>query len=101
MKRRGVFGLLLLFVALAGIAVFQMQPTVQPTIGELQATATMLGTPIFTRVYPDMAVLDIQAIRLRSPISNQEFVISRGADGDGRHQMLPQKKDWTPTPRLI
>jgi hypothetical protein len=81
MKRRTVFGLLVLFVALAVIATLQMRPPAQLSLAEIQATATMLGTPIFSRVYPDMAVLDIQAIRLREPNLNQEFVISRGTDG--------------------
>ena len=81
MKRRGVFALLLLFVVLAVIATLQMRPPAQPSLEELRATATMLGTPIFSRIFPDMAVLDIQAIRLRDPDSNQEFLISRGTDG--------------------
>ncbi len=35
----------------------------------------------FFRVFPDIAVLDIQAIRLRNPAGDESFTISRAEDG--------------------
>ncbi len=78
MSRRTLIILLAAFAALAGIALLQSRP---PTLEDLRAQATAQGTPVFTRVFPDLAVLDIQAIRLRDPNSDLEFVISRDRDG--------------------
>jgi hypothetical protein len=48
-----------------------------------QATAEPAPAPTgtFQRVYPEMAVLDIQAIRLEHPGSGDSFTISRAPDG--------------------
>ncbi|MBI5669161.1 MAG: hypothetical protein HZC41_14245 [Chloroflexi bacterium] len=81
MNRRVLLVLLLLFLALAAVAVLQTRPQPAPSLASLRATVTAQGTPVYSRVFPDMAVLDIQAIRLRDPNSDIEFLISRGADG--------------------
>lgn len=84
MNRRMLFVLLLLFVVLAVIAVLQTRPPQIQSWSDLEAlraTVTAQGTPVYSRVFPDMAVLDIQAVRLRDPNSEVEFLISRGEDG--------------------
>jgi hypothetical protein len=49
---------------------------------ELNAPApSAIPTGTYRRVFPDMAVLDIQAIRLETPETEQSFTISRAADG--------------------
>jgi hypothetical protein len=42
---------------------------------------TRLPTGIYRRVFPEMAVLDIQAIRLENPQTAATFTISRAPDG--------------------
>lgn len=81
MNRRMLFVLLLVFVALAAVAMLQSRTPAAPSLAALRATATAQGTPVYSRVFPDVAVLDIQAIRLRDPNSDVEFLISRSADG--------------------
>jgi hypothetical protein len=44
-------------------------------------TVEVQMTPFLHRVFPDMAVLDIQAIRLFDPNTERSFDISRTADG--------------------
>lgn len=69
MNRRTLIILLFIFIALAGVALLQSR-----------LTAPVEETP-YLRVFPDLAVLDIQAVRLRDPNSDLEFTISRGTDG--------------------
>lgn len=89
MKRRRAFpllpALLALFVALAALALLQgRQPP--PALPAAPTTTAILAlSPIPTgtllRVFPELAVRDIQAIRLESAASAQPFTISRRPDG--------------------
>jgi hypothetical protein len=96
MNRRGLVVLAILFAGLVAlvmlqgrdqpappIAVDEISPEV-PQTPAVDATATPQPTEPaanFTRLYPEMAVLDIQAIRLEDPNSGEKFTISRGEDG--------------------
>lgn len=75
MKRRTLLFFLLGFIALAVLALVQRQQT--PPL----ETMLLDQMPDLRRVYPDLAVLDIQAIRLRDPNSDREFTLSRAANG--------------------
>lgn len=77
MNRRALLLMLLIFGLLSVIAILQSQPAANPTLDDLRATATALGTPIFTQVFPGLAVLDIQAIRLRNPDADRALTITR------------------------
>lgn len=71
--RRTLVLFALIFAALLGLTLLQnRQQAEQPT-----------PTPevTFFRVFPDIAVLDIQAIRLRNPAGDESFTINRADDG--------------------
>ncbi|MBC7869953.1 MAG: hypothetical protein H7Y09_03880 [Chitinophagaceae bacterium] len=77
-NRRGTFILFAIFVILTGIVLLQ------PNVGELLTRNNApTAEPIspFSRVYPDLAVLEIRAIQLQSPVTNESFTMARTADG--------------------
>jgi hypothetical protein len=71
MNRRTIFVLAGIFTALLIVTL------VQNNLGN-QSTEQI--DPLL-RIFPEMAVLDIQAIELRTPDGNYSFVISRADDG--------------------
>lgn len=73
MKNRGVLILIVIFIGLA-VAVFLQNRSIE------NAT-TPTPTPRFTRVFPDLAVLDIQAIQIRDLRTEETFTISRTNEG--------------------
>jgi hypothetical protein len=75
-NRRIVWILLVVFVLLVAATMLQKRES-QPEPTE----PTPVPTASFTRLFPDMAVLDIQAIRLMNPNTGVTFDISREADG--------------------
>lgn len=83
MNRRTLLILLVTFVALVIITLIQSAPPAAPQTPD-EPTPIILNTETFPylRVYPDIAVSDIQAIRLRDPATNETFSISRTADGN-------------------
>lgn len=74
--------LLALFVLLAALTLLQDSPAAspQPTATAVPAV-TPLPTGMLLRVFPDLTVLDIQAIRLQNLQNELSFTIARGADG--------------------
>jgi hypothetical protein len=76
-NRRTVFILAVIFGALAVITVLQTQRLRQNT-----STPDAAPTGTFQQVFPEMAVLDIQAIRMEAPQVELSFTIVR--DGDGK-----------------
>ncbi len=77
-NRRSTFILFAIFVFLTGIVLLQ------PDVGKIftrNNTPTAEPTSPFTRVYPDLAVLEIRAIQLQSPITSESFTMGRAADG--------------------
>ncbi len=66
--------LAMLFVGLALVITLQNQN--QPSIILPTSEAT------FFRVFPELAVLDMDAIRLRAPETGAEWIIARGEDGE-------------------
>lgn len=89
MKRRRAFpllpALLAIFAVLAALLLLQgSQPP--PALPDTPtATATLAVSPVPTgtllRVFPELAVRDIQAIRLENAAGEQSFTLSRGPDG--------------------
>lgn len=89
MKRRRSLpmlpALLVLFLILTVLALLQgNQPP--PSLPQMPtATTTPAVSPVPTgmllRIFPELAVTDIQAIRLEDPANNLSFTISRGPNG--------------------
>ncbi len=75
-SRRNLFILAAVFAILLVVTLLQNQRMVL-----VPGAPTPLPTGIYRRVFPQMAVLDIQAIRLENPQSGDNFTISRAADG--------------------
>ncbi len=72
---RIVIILLMVFVALAAfLAAQNAQQSSAPPTSQAQQVLSQ-------RIFPDLQINDIQAIRLRSPETGDSFVISRGGDG--------------------
>lgn len=72
-NRRMVIVLLVVFALLVVATMLQNR--------ESTPEATPVPTASFTRLFPDMTVLDIQAIRLMNPNTGVTFDISRDEDG--------------------
>lgn len=72
MNRRTIIILGLVFAALLAVTLVQNYMANQP---QQQQTETLL------RIFPELAVLDIQAIQLRTPDGSHSFTISRLEDG--------------------
>lgn len=75
MNRRLLIILGIVFIALAVITILQNRP-VPIEIPEMDRFESFLGRDL------NMTVLDIQAIRLRDPQTEQSFIISRDAAGN-------------------
>ncbi|MBZ0299797.1 MAG: hypothetical protein K8J31_08660 [Anaerolineae bacterium] len=86
-NRRSLPMLFVLFVVLAVAAVLTSQKPETPPDTSLQVTvevteeATELPQGNLLRVFPDLAVLDIQAIRLQDLETDQELTLVRDAQG--------------------
>lgn len=61
------------FAAMVVVVLLQNRAMQQPSDAQ--------PTPFLNRVFPTMAVLDIQAIRLYAPNNGRTFLISRATDG--------------------
>jgi hypothetical protein len=72
--RRVAFIFLIVFVLLAVLTVLQNQEIAVPE-------ATLQPTGTFKRIYPEMAVLDIQAVQIANPNTGESFTISRSEEG--------------------
>ena len=66
---------MVIFAALLVVAYLQMRAAPPPP-------AAPVPTPFLERVFPELAVLDIQAIRLEDPNGGSVFTISRAANGE-------------------
>lgn len=82
-NRRLVPLLLGAFIILAIVVVLQ-NPRGNPE--EVMPTAEVTESPLLSgtllRVFPELTVLDIQAVRIESPAEDRSFTIARGADGE-------------------
>jgi hypothetical protein len=83
-NRRTMLILVGLFAVLLLIALLQngANPPPTPTSAPTETAVPALPTGTLLRVFPDMAVLDIQAVRLENPNSDETFTINRDADGN-------------------
>ncbi len=75
MNRRLFIILGVVFIALAAITILQNRP-VPIQVPELNHFDSFLGRDL------NMTVLDIQAIRLRNPKTEESFIISRDTNGN-------------------
>ncbi len=103
MNRRTLFILLITFVALVVIALFQtrkssapgsevtLDPSIQPTTNAAQflSAYSLMGKTL------GMTVEDISAIRLRDPDTKKTFTISRDSNGTWTAPDSPGKLDLT------
>ncbi|MCB9452112.1 MAG: DUF4340 domain-containing protein [Anaerolineaceae bacterium] len=74
MNRRTFFILLVIFAALVVVTIVQEQQLQQDFTNSISEMNLL-------RVFPGLAVLDIQALRLSSPAENQSFILSRDTSG--------------------
>ncbi len=72
-SRRTLILLLVIFVGVAALLAAQNQQIAQ--------TPRPMPERLFTRLFPDVEVLDIISIRLLDPATNTTFTIQRGEDG--------------------
>jgi hypothetical protein len=84
MPRRRLLILLGAFVLLLAAAFLQgrsngPQPTLAPPTAEITVTPTLL--PLL-RIFPDMTVLDIQAIRIEDPNTSDSIILTRDASNN-------------------
>ncbi len=85
MSRRGTLPILL--VIFAALAVLVMLTSQQPVpITELEATVeateeNLLLEGSLIRLFPDLAVLDMEALRLEDLVNNHELTLVRASDG--------------------
>jgi hypothetical protein len=75
-NRRNIIILAVVFAILVAITRLQNEQIVLSP-----GAPTPFPTGVYRRVFPEMAVLDIQAIRLENPLTGNTFTISRAADG--------------------
>lgn len=76
--------LLITFLILAAAALLQTglnPPAATPTPATEQTELPLMGGSLL-RVFPDLAVLDIQAIRIENPAEGESFTISRDESGN-------------------
>ncbi len=78
MKRRR---LPLIIMAIAFIALVGITALFPPPTTPIFPTPTGTVVVPFYRVFPELSVFDIAAIRLRSPETNRVFTIARNAEG--------------------
>jgi hypothetical protein len=74
-NRRTLLVFIVIFAALMIVAYLQTRLAPTPL-------ATTVPTPFLERVFPELAVLDIQAIRLEDPNDGRVFTINRAANGE-------------------
>lgn len=72
-RRTGLIILLVIFGVLGLLTFLQQRQEPQVVVPT--------GAVPFYRVFPDLAVLDIGGIRVRSPENDQSFTLARGEDG--------------------
>lgn len=103
MNRRTLFILLIAFIVLIGVALFQtrqsaapsseatLDPSIRPTIDAAQALSAykLMGQTL------GMNIDDITAIRLRDPITKKTFTLSRDSTGNWIAPDNPGKLDLT------
>lgn len=86
---RNRFALLVLLVVFVGLAALtaltsqqpvEQNPTPAPAEAEATAEATFVSGSLL-RIFPDLRVLDIQAIRLEDLNTDRELTLARAADG--------------------
>lgn len=78
MKQGGtLLGLALVFVLLMGVFILQ-----ERALREDARRPQPTPTPILQRVFPDLAVIDIDAIRLLDPTNDNSFTIARGSNDE-------------------
>ncbi|MBL8162427.1 MAG: hypothetical protein JNJ61_10615 [Anaerolineae bacterium] len=87
MKRRGLAAMMVVLVALVVVAALQSRP--QPAA--LVSAAETVELIKFLGLELDVAVLDIVAVRVRNPQTNEGFSISRDADGNWTAPDNPDK----------
>jgi|FLYN01.1.fsa_nt_gi hypothetical protein len=75
-SRRNLLILALVFIGLLALTLLQNQQLALDA-----ASPTPVPTGIYRRLFPQMAVLDIQAIRLENPATDKTFTISRASNG--------------------
>lgn len=73
MNNRSLLALIVIFIGLV-IAIFLQNRSIEQAIAPT-------ATPSFSRVFPDLAVLDIQAIQIRDLRTEESFTISRTQEG--------------------
>lgn len=75
---RGNFRLMVVLVAVFGVLLVAVlfQPEDSAPV-EVPPTLTPEPTTVFQRVYPDLEVLDIVAVRLHNPANGENFTIAR------------------------
>lgn len=85
MSRRSIMVLLVIFILMAIAVLIQNSQTTETVPQVIAVTSTpeitAIPTGMLLRVFPELAVLDIQAIRLEAPASGHTFTISRSVDG--------------------
>jgi hypothetical protein len=81
--RRALIILLALFVILVALVALTGQQPAQTVIIESTTTSTAEALPegSLLRVFPDLAVLDIQAVRLEDLSENRELTLARDSQG--------------------
>lgn len=78
MNRRSFAILLAVFVVMVAITVVQMSQPEQPQIAPDEVTPL---AAVIQRVFEDVAVLDIVALRIEDPANADRFTLQRAADG--------------------
>ena len=83
MNSRFLIILLVIFLVLAAIVALQDSTPEPPasTPETTEETPEAFPTGTLLRLFPDMAVLDIQAIQIEDRATGERFVMSRDADG--------------------
>jgi hypothetical protein len=80
MNRRTLLIFILIFVGLAIVTVVIQNPPANPSTPPLPAQEQL--SAVYERlVFPDIALVDIQAVRLQNPSGEINFTINRTTDG--------------------
>lgn len=78
-KVRGLFVLLMVFIALAVLVALQGRGIERDNQRILATLAE--ATPVFQRLFEDLAVAQLQAVRVQDANSGREFIMTRASDG--------------------
>lgn len=84
-RSRNLLLLVILFAVLLAAALLQGSPTSQvqmPPTATITTTPDPLSSGTLLRIFPDLAVLDIQGIRLQDPNTEQSLTLARDAEGN-------------------